>query len=157
MSAQVVPEQLVGTWRLAREIDDRHTGQRLHLDGTTRLELVGDEVAWVESGLLSRPGASPTPVSRRLRVVRRDEAWWVLFEDGRDFHPWRPGRWVDHRCGADDYRGLIEVGASGWRVTWEVTGPAKAYTMTSTMTGVLDAESIPNWVLVRARGGAAPG
>ncbi|MCY7394903.1 MAG: DUF6314 family protein [Nocardioides sp.] len=139
----MTPLDLLGPWHLAREIDDRHTGQRLRVDGTTRLTVVGEEVGWAESGLLTRPGAAPARVSRRLRVVRREGGWWVLFEDGRDFHPWRPGGWVEHPCGADHYRGRIlvdplPVHPVTWQVTWQVTGPAKDYTAHSVLSRAVD-------------------
>lgn len=140
------PLELLGTWTLSRDIEDRYAGQHLHVDGTTRLARVRGpdsseaRVSWSESGLLTRACASPADpvaVSRELLVVRRGDGWWVLFEDGRDFHPWRPGGWVDHPCGADHYRGLVDLGArasgGSWMVTWQVTGPLKDYTMTSVL------------------------
>lgn len=131
------PPGLVGRWALTRDIDDRHAGQSLRMLGTLTLGPAGSgtegDLDWVEEGLLHRSGVAPVAVSRRLRVVRRDAGWWVLFEDGRDFHPWRPGAWVEHPCGPDLYRGLVGVVDDDWRVTWEVSGPAKDYTMTSTL------------------------
>jgi len=130
------PLDLLGTWDLARDIDDRHDDQHLTVTGTTVLTADGpDRVTWHESGLLHRPGHAAAPVTRTLGVVRRGAGWWVVFDHGGDFHPWAPGDWVEHPCGADLYRGLVDVGRHrAWTITWEVRGPAKDYTMTSRLT-----------------------
>jgi hypothetical protein len=121
-----------------RTIEDRVAGEVLTLAGTLALVADGDDaVAWQEAGTLSRPGHRAVSVTRTLRVVRRPgDGWWVVFDHGGDFHPWTPGTPVDHPCGADHYRGLVDVEQlpAAWRVTWEVTGPAKDYTMVSTLT-----------------------
>jgi hypothetical protein len=139
------PLDLLGTWTLSRVVEDRHAGQRLHVEGTLVLATTPVpgatgrvDVSWVEAGVLRRPGADPVAVSRELLVVPRGEGWWVLFSDGGDFHPWQPGGWVDHPCGPDHYRGLVDLsgrpGGGAWTVTWEVSGPLKDYTMTSVLT-----------------------
>ncbi|MEQ4499640.1 DUF6314 family protein [Nocardioides kribbensis] len=121
----------MGTWSVERDIDDRHDGLRRSVVGLAELALLVDgRVRWHEHGTMSWPGMS-VPVSRTLYVEPRAQGWWVTFEDGRDFHPWEPGVQVDHPCGRDHYRGLLEPGspAGGWTITWEVRGPAKDYTM----------------------------
>ena len=130
------PTDLVGAWSLERTVDDRLGVEQLTVSGSLVLTADGpDRVAWHESGRLSRPGRPDVAVTRSLLVVRR-EAWWVLFDHGGDFHPWSPGEWVDHPCGADHYRGLVDLdGLPGWwQVTWQVAGPAKDYTMNSRLT-----------------------
>jgi hypothetical protein len=132
------PLSLLGPWSLHRTIEDRVAGETTTVTGTLTLSRDGEDVAWREVGEWSRRGAL-LPVERTLRVVRRDvhqeAAWWVLFEDGREFHPWSPGEPVVHPCGADTYRGLVEGTPQAWRVTWEVRGPAKDYTMLSELSG----------------------
>lgn len=126
----VEPTDLLGTWQLRRRITDRQ-GSRAQF-GTVAGELALDldeatgEVRWCESGTLAWNGQR-LAVSRRLRLVRRDGAWTVCFEDGADFHPWCPGATVVHPCRADTYRGLVDVDAARTqlRVLWDVTGPAK--------------------------------
>jgi hypothetical protein len=130
----LAPLSLLGPWSLHRTIEDRLAGETTTVTGTLTLERAGDEVAWHEAGEWERRGAR-LPVERTLRVVRRDSLWWVLFEDGREFHPWSPGVEVVHPCGADTYRGLVEGTPEAWRVTWEVRGPAKDYTMVSDLSG----------------------
>lgn len=146
------PRALLGRWELHRDIDDRYAGERLRVLGTLTLRHldgpVDPGIDWAEEGRLHRPGRAGVSVARRLRVVRRDDGaggWWVCFADGRDFHPWRPGTWVEHPCGPDRYRGLVEAGdarpgtrVAAWRVTWQVTGPTKDYTMTTRLHRLVD-------------------
>jgi hypothetical protein len=82
------------------------------------------------------------PVTRTLfieRDVERDgDGWQVAFEDGRPFHPWAIGEAVDHPCGRDHYRGLIETEGdpvARWRVEWRARGPEKDYVLTTTLSG----------------------
>ena len=135
------PPGLLGTWRLERTIDDRLAHAELGVVGTTVLDRVGDRIRWHEQGLLGRTDGTGTPseVHRTLYVVPptgpEPGSWWVLFGDGRPFHPWTPGVEVEHPCGPDLYAGLVEVhGPDAWQVTWHCTGPAKDYTMCSRLT-----------------------
>jgi hypothetical protein len=149
----VSPRDLLGTWELARRIEDRRAQEILHVAGGTELALREDgRIVWTEWGTLTRGEASapPIPVRRELLIERRgtpherrnagledapspaesaaeqESQWMVCFADGRDFHPWAPGRAVVHPCGSDRYDGIIDVRDDGtWTVTWDVTGPAK--------------------------------
>lgn len=123
------PAALCGTWSLERTIEDRRGDLGGRVDGV--LELVEEQpgvLRWEEHGTWRRP-AGDVEVRRGLRLVRRTTGWWVLFEDGRDFHPWSPGAEVVHDCRPDTYRGLVTGSARDWTVTWEVSGPAKDYRM----------------------------
>ncbi|GAA1740237.1 DUF6314 family protein [Aeromicrobium alkaliterrae] len=128
------PRDLVGTWQLTRRVDDR-LGPVRHVTGTSELSLIDDgRVRWSESGTMTWDGGS-TPFTRTLFVELREDGWWVTFDDGRDFHPWDTDSPVVHPCGADLYEGRIEPkGPDAWSVVWNVTGPAKDYTMTSHLT-----------------------
>jgi len=124
----VEPTDLLGTWQLARRILDRDGASRRfgHVTGTLTLRTADDhdDVEWSEAGTLTWAGQQ-LQVHRRL-LVRRDIAGWtVCFEDGRPFHPWRPGRPVVHDCLADTYRGVVAAGDGELRVLWDVTGPHK--------------------------------
>jgi hypothetical protein len=133
----VSPLDLLGTWVLDRSVDDRRTGERHTVSGSTTLEALGpDRVAWAEAGTMTTADGRSFPVQRRLDVVRRSDAWWVLFADGREFHPWSPGDVVVHDCAPDVYRGEVRVDDDGWDVVWEATGPAKDYRMVSRLTRV---------------------
>ena len=85
----MTPLDLLGTWELSRVVDDHLTGERRDVRGTATLELESpDRVRWSEEGTMSWPGHE-VPVFRTLFVVRSGGAWFVEFEDGRPFHPWR--------------------------------------------------------------------
>jgi Family of unknown function (DUF6314) len=118
------PGDLVGRWVLARRVADRVTGRQ----GTVRGELtVAADPAglrWEESGTLVWGGLR-RPVSRTYLLRERGDGWWVEFEDGRPFHPWRPGVAVTHPCRADVYTGLITVDGDRIRTAWDVRGPGK--------------------------------
>ncbi|WP_229054831.1 DUF6314 family protein [Aeromicrobium sp. Leaf350] len=128
------PRDLLGTWQLSRRVDDR-LGPVRHVHGTSELSLDDDgRIRWSENGTMTWEGGS-APIYRTLFVEQRDDGWWVTFDDGRDFHPWETDAPVVHPCGADVYEGRIDTAASdAWAVVWNVTGPAKDYTMTSRLT-----------------------
>lgn len=134
------PLDLLGRWRLEREVEDRYASARLRVTGTALLEALADgRVRWHEEGTLERPGSAPAAVHRTLLVVRDDQGCWqVTFDDGRPFHPWAPGVEVDHPCVDDLYRGVVDVhdlhDAARWTVTWQVRGPAKDHTITTAYT-----------------------
>jgi hypothetical protein len=127
------PTSLVGTWAVKRTIDDRRERRTTRLHGTLSLTVVDeDRLDWHEELTWHLPGGD-TPTERRLAVVRTDDGWWVRFDDGRDFHPWVPGEQVVHDCAPDTYRGTVDGTPDGWTIVWEVSGPAKDYTMTSAL------------------------
>lgn len=137
MPAPTVPDplSLLGSWALDRTIDDRHGAETSTVRGDTRLTHEADgRVRWSESGTLNR-GELAIPVTRTLFVEKRGDGWFVTFDDGRDFHPWAPGTEVVHPCAADTYVGHVDlVDLDTWTVQWQVTGPAKDYTMSSRLT-----------------------
>ncbi len=129
------PLDLVGCWTLERTIDDRHTGVPCLVHGTLELTEEPDgRMRWHESGTMVREGQH-VPVVRTLFVAPRADGWMVTFEDGREFHPWRPAETVEHPCGRDLYRGFLDLETrrgpdrGSWSITWTVIGPAKDYTM----------------------------
>ena len=123
----VAPTALLGTWSLERRIHDRRLGRFGRVRGNVEFVRDGDAVRWLEHGTFSWDGRN-FEVSRELLVVPdADDAWMVRFTDGREFHPWQPGRDVTHPCRADVYRGFIDIDdrRARLRVLWDVTGPAK--------------------------------
>jgi hypothetical protein len=120
------PTDLLGVWQIARRLADRRAGGFGTVSGWLELTLVGSVVHWLELGTLHWGGNS-YEVTRELHIVPGDPGWQVRFDDGRPFHPWRPGEVVEHPCRADLYRGLIRVnaGRTHMRVLWDVRGPAK--------------------------------
>lgn len=144
------PRTLLGEWAFERSIDDRAEGDAKTVDGTITLSRCGGErsggarIRWFEQGTL-HIGGQDLPVTRTLFIVPRGAGWFVVFEDGHDFHPWTTGERVEHPCGADMYVGRIDMGSGAtdaarlpdavptvpavWTVRWDVSGPHKDYTM----------------------------
>ena len=116
----------MGEWRLARRVVDRAGGVYGSVAGELVVTPDGTGVRLAERGLLRWQGGE-YPVSRVSRLQLLDGEWWMLFEDGRPFHPWRPGTPVVHPCGADTYDGLVVLDRGGTRLRtlWDVRGPAK--------------------------------
>lgn len=88
------PGQLVGTWRLHRDIEDRR-GQNLTATGSATFTWEADgRLRWHESGTMHHVGAD-LPFHRTMFLVPPQgptagpaQTWHVTFEDGRFFHPW---------------------------------------------------------------------
>ena len=140
----VTPLDLLGTWDLVRDVDDRLTGERRDVRGSATLTLEAPgRVRWSEEGTMTWGGRS-VPVGRTLYAVHGTGAdpdgWWVEFSDGRPFHPWAVGEAVTHPCAPDTYVGRIDAAGAGlgapegagverWTVEWRATGPEKDYVM----------------------------
>jgi hypothetical protein len=120
------PADLAGSWTFRRRVRDGLSGEHGHARGTAVFTTGPDGGSWREQGRLCW-GGRWLPFSRTLGFAHVDGAWWVTFEDGRPFHPWRPGIAVTHPCRADTYRGLVVVDdvRAELRIGWDVTGPAK--------------------------------
>lgn len=100
------PLQLVGTWRLQRQIED-HRGEDVTVTGLAEFTAEADgRIRWHESGTMHHV-RTDLPFTRTMFLVpdhgpdqdhsqgqgptaRLAAAWHVTFEDGRYFHPW-PG------------------------------------------------------------------
>lgn len=130
-SALADPRALLGEWRLDRTVLDRRTGTRGCVHGALVVTDEGGRLHWAERGTLRWDGRE-VPVERTYLLVPGIEPGiepQVLFADGRPFHPWRPGEWVEHPCAEDLYRGLVTADAAHpverVLVVWEVRGPAK--------------------------------
>ena len=132
MTDPTTPLGLLGTWALTRVVDDRLAGEKRDVQGTATLTLeTPDRIRWSEKGTMTWAGHA-VPVSRTLYVERAGGVWAVHFEDGRLFHPWAVGDWVDHPCAPDHYRGLVQVDGDDvtrWTVEWRAQGPEKDYVM----------------------------
>ena len=114
------PGELAGRWSLARRVADRRAGVAGTMTGELLVAPDGAGLRWEERGILRWAGHE-LPASRTYLI--RDG--WVLFADGRPFHPWLPGRPVTHPCRADVYTGLVRVDGDRIRTLWDVRGPAK--------------------------------
>ncbi|MBU2888725.1 DUF6314 family protein [Celeribacter halophilus] len=126
-------ENFTGLWSMAREIDDRRTGQRATLTGTCRF--IMDETGALrqdERGVLHMPEAAQSFEAERRYLWRADaEGIAVFFEDGRFFHafdPNAPAPHADHACAPDAYSVRYTFSNwPDWSATWRVTGPRKDY------------------------------
>ncbi len=99
-----------------------------------------DGVEWTEAGVLRWAGRE-VEVGRRYLLREGADGWWVFFDDGTPFHPWTPGRTVEHPCGADLYRGVIRLDSlQRWRIAWDVVGPAKRQRIVSRLAGRVGAQ-----------------
>ena len=132
---ELEPPTLLGSWKLSRVIVDRRADEQSSVEGHTEFTREDDgRIKWSESGTLRR-GGTQVEVSRVLFLEPRESGWFVTFEDGRDFHPWAPESTVEHRCAPDTYVGVVkELAADRWSIEWQVSGPSKAYTMSSVLT-----------------------
>jgi hypothetical protein len=119
------PRELTGVWSLRRILVDRRTATTGRVTGLLTLQRTTRGLRWSESGQLSWLGQT-LPVSRVYGLAEEADGWWMTFEDGRRFHPWRPGERVVHDCAADVYRGVVDVTPSRLRTVWDVTGPTKS-------------------------------
>lgn len=131
------PLTLLGTWRLDRVIEDRRNDVRGTASGRLTLEPEpdGDRIRWAEECRLEWRDYSG-PATRTYYLDRGPDGWQLTFDDGRLFHPWRPGETVRHDCGADDYTGTVAVDPQTREliIVWQVTGPRKDYTSTTRLT-----------------------
>ena len=117
---------IIGNWSLRRILVDRRQQMFGKVLGSLTVMPDDDGATWTETGTLTW-GSFTAPVTRQLGVRLIDGQWWLMFSDGREFHPWRPGQPVLHPCRADEYCGLVRLtdDASTMRILWDVTGPAK--------------------------------
>ncbi len=120
----VSPDDLCGEWSLRRRVVDRMAAASGRATGTLTVSTASDGVRWEERGTLAIGDYSGS-FTRELRARLIDGQWWMTFTDGRPFHPWAPGRMVEHPCRADVYRGLVTGDRTRLRILWDVTGPRK--------------------------------
>jgi hypothetical protein len=119
------PYELQGRWALARRIVDRSSGGRGRVLGELSIVAEGAGLRWQETGRLWW-GEQTYAVTRTTLLRRHGDTWWMEFEDGRPFHPWRPGILVEHDCAGDVYRGVVDVRVNRIRTLWDVNGPTKS-------------------------------
>jgi Family of unknown function (DUF6314) len=128
-------DYLIGDWNVDRRISDASSGRGGLFLGTASFELHGRAVRYAEHGELNF-GAHRGPASRTLTYSGRDDgAADVRFADGREFFrlDLSSGRCqAEHRCGADRYQVTVtRLSKDSFTETWQVTGPAKDYVMTT--------------------------
>lgn len=121
----------LGVWHLARTIEDRRDQRHGYLRGSAEFTPDGLDLRYREAGRL-RLGDYAGAVEQHYRYAfpRPDHAT-VRFADGRPFFDLElsQGRGAfTHMCGADMYRGTIEIlDAACFAMSWRVSGPRKDY------------------------------
>lgn len=118
-----------GRWLLERRI--AHEGGAVaRFAGHAVWRWVQGGMKYVETGIMTVADAA-TLEARQEYMWKEDLTVW--FSDGRFFHrvP-ATGGVVSHWCTPDQYDGHYDFGAwPAFSVTWDVSGPRKAYRMTS--------------------------
>lgn len=123
----------LGVWHLARTIEDRRDQRHGFLRGSAVFEPDSLDLCYHETGRL-RLGSYAGAVAQHYRYTFP----WpghasVRFADGRPFFDLElsQGRSAFlHRCGADMYRGIIEIlDVSCFAMSWRVSGPRKDYVL----------------------------
>jgi hypothetical protein len=137
---------LAGRWALARLVRDEGEGKPRfgRVCGELAITEQDGDLHWREHGILHWGGRELTVGRHTILTQRAPGEWWMTFEDGRPFHPFRPifrvgvgGRagaagWVEHPCAADLYRGVVCIDdpvrgqINRMRILWDVTGPNKS-------------------------------
>jgi len=123
-----------GDWLVSRRIADDYSGQEGQFEGTARFVPEGDGLRYEEAGTLIMGGAVPMRAERAYLWDARAGEIVVRFADGRPFHHFAttPAPEAEHLCGEDLYEVRYDFGHwPDWRAVWRVSGPRKAYEMTS--------------------------
>lgn len=118
-----------GTWLLERVIQPEG-GTDMRFEGQAVWTRQGVDLAYREDGWLYIAGQPTMQAERRYLWTRGLD---VYFDDGRYFHTVATdGSEIHHWCDPDTYKGQYDF--TDWpefSVTWNVTGPRKAYTSRS--------------------------
>ncbi len=136
MTGLVALADLEGRWRLSRRIVHAD-GTEDRLDGTTLFRRDGSRLIQEEEGVLRLAQGALLRATRRYLWTGRPDRLEVGFEDGRPFHTVplgvaRPE--ASHLCPPDRYEVAYDVAdMTEWRAVWRVSGPGKAYVMTSVL------------------------
>lgn len=126
-----------GTWRLERRIEQASGQGDARLTGRARFLRSGPTLIHHETGTLSVDGVPGPGMEATRRYLWRTDAAWIAihFEDGRPFHGFPlgvPEPEATHLCDPDRYHVRYDFTRwPEWTSVWRVSGPRKAYVMTS--------------------------
>jgi hypothetical protein len=126
-----------GAWRLERRIEHASGQGNARLSGMARFLRSGGALLHEESGTLSIDGVAGPGMQARRRCLWTPEAGGIAicFEDGRPFHIIPLGILdpeATHFCSPDRYTVRYDFSRwPEWSTVWRVSGPRKAYVMTS--------------------------
>lgn len=125
-------KDFTGKWLLERVITPKD-GNVARFSGQASWMPDADGLRYCETGQLQMPGQTPIH-AERVYLWHADLS--VYFEDGRLFHTVPPsGGAAAHWCPPDQYDGFYDFGDwPKFRVSWQVRGPQKNYTLVSNYT-----------------------
>ena len=128
----------VGRWAVSRDI--RHAdGLTGTFAGTATIVAAGPgRFTYDEDGTLTLGASEPLRATRRYLWRAAGQGINISFADGAPFHRVDlsgPRTATVHLCDPDRYAVAYDfTGWPVWTARWDVTGPRKAYEMTSTYT-----------------------
>ena len=137
---------LLGSWRVARIIDDRRERREVTFDGTATIAELPSSAAspsqrmarFEESGDVALDNYRGPSRRSLLYVQRAGEPTRIDFADGRPFADidLADGYWATtHQCGLDLYQIAFTIIADEvLSERWQVSGPAKDYVAVTTLT-----------------------
>ena len=129
----------LGTWRMARRIEDALSGEVSSLNGTAQFSGNGSLLDYREEGLLDiGDGGQLTATQRHVWRAGHGGQVEIAFSDGRPFHHFPLGKVfaeAEHQCPPDTYLATYDFsGWPNWAVAWRVSGPRKSYRMLTNYT-----------------------
>lgn len=137
-AAMLRPSDFLGSWQIARQIDDALSGTQASFDGIATIEAGAQSWRYVEKGKLALVGAKPMTAERQYIWQADESGIDIHFDDGRFFHrlilggasPEAPT--AQHWCDPDQYNVTYDFSKwPCWTSVWQVEGPRKNYVMTS--------------------------
>jgi len=121
-----------GRWRMLRIIETSAEGVVGAVRGEAAFEPDGVGLACREAGVMRLRGREYPAERVSLWRFPAPGRVSVRFADGRPFQEFTADApEAVHHCGADRYRVVYAFGPGRWTGRWEVTGPGKAYVLTT--------------------------
>ena len=121
-----------GRWQMVRIIENVTEGVIGEFWGECDFEPDGLGLTCREEGVLRFRGVDYHSGRVSLWRFPGKEQIEVRYEDGRPFHAFLlDDPKAEHLCGQDLYRVSYDFAPDTWLSVWEVSGPAKDYSMTT--------------------------
>lgn len=130
-----VLEDFTGVWQLTRLIADDRQKLAGEFQGTAVFRPARDGLRYHETGALRYGNGPPVNATQRHIWRPHPSGIAITFYDDRPFHLIGPGPQPQgrHDCPPDLYQVAYDFTAwPVWTAAWNVSGPRKAYVMTTT-------------------------